>query len=212
MPVDYSRTKIYTIRSPHTNKIYVGATTKHYLSQRMEGHRKEYKSFLEGKRNSCTTSRFILECGEAYIQLEEKFPCSSIEESNKKEREYIDKYGERRVNIQKPCRTMKEWRDDNKDKIREYREQNKEQISTNMKEWYEDNYKENKERMARAKEYYKDNKERIFAQQKEPFTCPYCSITIQIVNKARHFRSKFCREAREAQEAQEEEIEIIFED
>ena len=40
--MDYSKTKIYKIWSPLGDKIYVGATTKNYLSERMTAHRHAY--------------------------------------------------------------------------------------------------------------------------------------------------------------------------
>ena len=192
MVVDYSRTKIYSIRSPHTNKLYIGATTKKYLSKRLAIHRAEYKQFLNGKRKTCCSSRLILELGEAYIQLEEKFPCESIEESNKKEREWVDKFGELCVNNKKPGRTKREYYEENREKtlekVKEYSRANKDKISTRMKK------------------YYKQNREKIQAQQREPFTCPHCSTITSYGHKARHFRTKVCQAAREAQE----DVEIIY--
>ena len=48
--VNYSNTKIYKIWSHQGEMIYVGSTTKEYLSQRMDTHRGNYTKWKkEGK-------------------------------------------------------------------------------------------------------------------------------------------------------------------
>ncbi len=57
--VNYSNTKIYKILStqgPHIYACHIGSTTKEYLSQRMDEHR---RSFKNGKR--VTNSTLIFE-------------------------------------------------------------------------------------------------------------------------------------------------------
>ena len=49
--VNYNKGKIYMIEpiSDHDDgDVYIGSTTKQYLSQRMEFHRRDYKNFLNG--------------------------------------------------------------------------------------------------------------------------------------------------------------------
>jgi hypothetical protein len=41
--VNYGNGKIYKIESHLGDKIYIGSTTKQYLSQRMDKHRSEYR-------------------------------------------------------------------------------------------------------------------------------------------------------------------------
>ena len=43
--IDYTKTKIYKTWSHLGDKLYIGATTKKYLSERMVHHRKDYKSW-----------------------------------------------------------------------------------------------------------------------------------------------------------------------
>ena len=50
--MDYSKTKIYKIWSLKGDKIYVGATTKALLCQRMSKHRSNYKQWSNGKTNN----------------------------------------------------------------------------------------------------------------------------------------------------------------
>ena len=52
MPNDYTKGKIYAIRSSQTDKVYIGSTIQP-LSQRMSGHRADYKCFLK------TSERYI---------------------------------------------------------------------------------------------------------------------------------------------------------
>ena len=46
---DYQNGKIYQITSHCGDKIYIGSTTKKYLSQRMDKHRSSYKQWKQGK-------------------------------------------------------------------------------------------------------------------------------------------------------------------
>jgi hypothetical protein len=51
MTIDYSKGKIYKIEpicDHDENEIYIGSTTKEYLSQRMTKHRDDYKQWLNG--------------------------------------------------------------------------------------------------------------------------------------------------------------------
>jgi hypothetical protein len=48
---DYSKGKIYKIQSHLGDKIYIGSTTKQYLSQRMVQHKGDYKCWKNGKLN-----------------------------------------------------------------------------------------------------------------------------------------------------------------
>jgi hypothetical protein len=43
--IDYTKTKIYKIWSHLGDKLYIGSTTKKYLSERMAYHRTDYKSW-----------------------------------------------------------------------------------------------------------------------------------------------------------------------
>ncbi len=47
--VNYENGKIYKIESHLGDKLYIGSTTKQYLSQRMDKHRTDYKQWLNGK-------------------------------------------------------------------------------------------------------------------------------------------------------------------
>ena len=56
--VDYKQAKIYRIEVANdaTAPVYIGSTTKKYLSQRLSGHRSEYQRWKQGNKGSVTTS------------------------------------------------------------------------------------------------------------------------------------------------------------
>lgn len=143
MPIDYSKAKIYCIRSPNTDLIYIGATCQK-LSQRMGEHR------MNLKRDTKITSKFVLECGDAYIELLENYPCANKEELSKKENEYI--------RTQNCCNKRIEGRTK-----QQYREEHKQEISEQRKEYYKRTKEQNKEQ---RKQYYEANKEVISEQCK----------------------------------------------
>lgn len=90
----------------HTNhKIYIGSTTKQYLSQRLAKHKSDYKRYLQKKRNY-TTSYDLLKLGETTIILLEKCPCDSKDELRAREQYYLDLYNTTCVNKQAAFATM----------------------------------------------------------------------------------------------------------
>lgn len=107
---DYSKGKIYAIRSHSIDKVYVGSTTQP-LSKRMAEHR----SCLKLNRNRMSGE--ILQYPDAYIELIENFPCENKEQLNKREGEIIRSMD--CVNKRIAGRTMPEYRKDTKDRILE---------------------------------------------------------------------------------------------
>ena len=80
--VNYANSKVYKIWSTQGDKIYIGSTTKQYLSQRMDKHRSDYKQFL--KSNISVTSSYLVfeEYGvdNCLIELLEAKECISKDE------------------------------------------------------------------------------------------------------------------------------------
>ena len=61
--------KVYVIRSPSTNKIYIGSTIE-TLSSRMSKHRYQFNNFIGSDNyNKWCQSYYILENLDAYIEL-----------------------------------------------------------------------------------------------------------------------------------------------
>ena len=147
----FNKSLLYTIRSPHTDKYYIGSTTQ-ILCKRFADHKTHYKYYQMGKGYFLTSFK-ILELGDAYIELLEEINCDNRNQLEKREGELIREHKLNCVNRNIPCRTDREYRSDNSDIIKEHR-----------KEYYNDNSDIIKEH---RKEYYNDNFDRISQQKKE---------------------------------------------
>jgi len=188
MPVKYQNGKIYKIECNITNEIYIGSTCQPTLARRLTGHVDRYKQVKKGAHCSRLSSYNIIERGDYNIYLIENFPCDNKDELTKREGELIKqmKNDETVVNITIPGRTKAEYRIDNKDKInadkKKYRENNKDKT----KEYS----KNNKEKInATAKKYSEANQEKNKAYKKVQYTCE-CGSTICLVKKSSHIKTK----------------------
>ena len=140
---DYSKGQIYTIRFIDDIKtIYIGSTCQS-LAKRFGGHKITvsglYKHIQETYDNDWS---------KCYIELYESFKCDNKNELTKREgeiiRQFINNKDYNVLNQRIEGRTQKEY-------VKEYYEDNKEKIKEYDKEYYEDN-KEYK------KEYYEKKK------------------------------------------------------
>jgi len=158
--VNYANSKVYKIWSTQGDKIYIGSTTKQYLSQRMDKHRSDYKRWKAGKIKMITSFKLFDEYGleNCFIELIEVKECNSKDELLKLEGKYIREL--ECVNRFISGRTTKEWREDNKETIKQWRVDHKEYLDGYYKTYYENN----KESM---KQHYQDNKEQIIDYQKQ---------------------------------------------
>jgi len=161
---DYSKGKIYSIRSHSTDKIYIGSTIE-TLSSRMTKHRCGYK------KNKSISSREMLKFNDCYIELLCDYPCERKEQLCAKEGEYIRQYKDKCVNRCIAGRTKKEYRNDNK-----------QQLLEQMKQYYETN---KQQLLEQQKQRYNDNKAEIAEKAKQKYTCE-CGSTIRKDEKARH--------------------------
>lgn len=89
--MNYINTKIYKIWSICGDKIYIGATTKQYLSQRMTAHRNSYNTWKNGKSKFITS--YILfdeyDISNCFIELLEAKECKDKNEQTQLEGKYI---------------------------------------------------------------------------------------------------------------------------
>jgi len=136
----YHNGKIYTIRSPHTDKFYIGSTCN-VLYKRFNQH----KCFC--KKNS--SSMIIIDYGDAYIELLENFKCENKNELNKREGELIRLHKNNIVNNRIAGRSKKEYKIDTDNKIKEY-----------GKQYYINNKK-------KIKEYQLKNQDKIKEYEKQ---------------------------------------------
>ena len=127
--VNYNNGKIYKLECLTTGLIYVGSTTKQYLSQRMVQHKSEYMSYKDGKRGYITSFKIIE--GDNYdIQLLESVNCNTKDELLAREGHYIKTL--ECVNKYISGRTKQQYRNDNKDFYDDYHQEY-------SKDWYQAN-------------------------------------------------------------------------
>ena len=168
--INYQNGKIYKIEDAGGNMCYIGSTTKQYLSYRMALHRSDYKKWKAGTH----TRLSVIDIFEKYgvenckIVLIELFPCQSKDELHKREAHYITTT--ECVNKQIPGRTLAEYYQDNKERIR----------------------KEHNEYYAKTKEakklYQEKNKEKIRARRSEVLDCE-CGNTYVKGGTSQHMNS-----------------------
>ena len=160
MSRDYKNGKIYCIRNTKTDDIYIGSSCEKYLSKRWVKHKS--KAQIHDKDSNMLLYKKIRELGveNFYIELIENYPCESQDELRAREGHYIRKMATLNKRIE--TRTEKEWREDNREYIQEWRKQhyqeNKEEIVEKVKKYTEENPDKVKER---SKDYYERNKEQI---------------------------------------------------
>ena len=184
MKVDYSKGKIYKITNDYNDDVYVGSTcdtlVKRFSLHKIEStnerskHRKIYNAF-----NEIGFERFR-------IELLEDYPCEDIYQLRQREGYYIRQIGT--LNKVISGRTDNEYKEDNKELIKErnkhYREDNKELIKERNKNYIENNKEVIKER---KKKYYDANREKILNEKGTKILCECgCSVT----HIARHRKSK----------------------
>ena len=170
MPLNYDQSKVYKIWSPQGDKIYIGSTTKQYLSQRMTAHRKDYNYWKSGKGHFITSYLLFDEYGldGCFIELLEAKSCNSKDELKQLEGGYI-RYLEC-VNKRVENRNEKEYYENNKELIKEkkkqYRLNNKEKMSERDKKYRENN----KEKVSeQSKQKYFRNKDKLSLLNKQVF-------------------------------------------
>jgi hypothetical protein len=173
--VKYCDGKIYMI-APITGgeigDVYIGSTTRKLLSQRMMGHRADYKGWKNGVKRKTTSYDIFSKYGveNCQITLLEQVNATCKDELYARERHHIESLA--CVNRCIVGRSRKEYNEDNRGKIAEYkakyREKNQEQISEyNVK--YQAKYGEqNQEQISKNQaEYYQANREKKVLQQRE---------------------------------------------
>ena len=117
---NYRNGKIYKLVN-NDGVTYVGSTCQQ-LNVRKAEHASKYRKWKQGSKTNYTASFEVFESNASVdIILLENFPCNNKEELHARERHYVDTTT--CVNVQKPCRTNKQWREDNKDHVMEHNKQ-----------------------------------------------------------------------------------------
>ncbi|MDR3597891.1 hypothetical protein [Clostridium sp.] len=181
--------KIYAIRSPSSDKYYIGSTTQ-LLCNRLAGHRQKHRMYVSNPNSSSYYSSYeILNFNDGYIELLENYPCNSREELQRKEGELIIKYKNDIVNKTIAGRNVKDWIKEHKEEIAEKHKQyyinHKNELLLKNKKYRETNKEEiNKQR----KLYRIENKEAIKQHANTNLLCE-CGGQYTCANRARHFKS-----------------------
>lgn len=173
---DYKQSKIYCVKSPTINKIYVGSTTKRLLCMRWGCHKYDYRKWLETKNNRHYISVFeVMKNNDAFIELIKEYPCSSKEELEQEETKCVLEC-KNAVNQQRPRRTSKQWREDNKEIIKKKK-----------KEYY---YKNHERWLKYHIEYGKKNKERKKEYDSKRVLCVACNKLYNRSSLNKHYKTQ----------------------
>jgi hypothetical protein len=160
---DYSKGKIYSIRSHQTDLVYIGSTCQP-LSHRMGGHRKSYKHWLTHPKRYTSSYELLDNYDDCFIELIENCESKSKEELLRREGDLI-RITQNCVNQKTAGRTKKEYQDEHKEDKKEYDKQygkvNKDKIAQ-----YQTQYKkEHRDELNIQKKQYKElNKDKIKLQ------------------------------------------------
>ena len=164
----YDKAKIYKLVNDTLGLTYYGCTIN-TLRQRLDGHKK--------KANTCKSKLLFQGDGEVKIYLVEEYPTENRDLLRMRERYYIENND--CVNKCIPGRTQKEfnnqYRELNKDKIKEQKKQYRELNKDKIKQYRELNkdkikqYRElNKDKIkGQIKQYYEINKDKIAEYNKQ---------------------------------------------
>lgn len=188
MPVNYQLGKIYKMESP-SGLIYIGSTCEPTLARRLAGHKRDYKSWKNGKFSYVTSFKLFEEDEDnTQIYLIKKFPCDNKDELHAEEGKTIKEHNCVNKNI--AGRTKKEWADDNQEKIKEYQKEYYEKNKDTILEADKVHYQENKTKILEAvKQYREKNLEKIKIYMTKKHDCQ-CGGNYTTSHKAEHFKSK----------------------
>ena len=154
---NYNKTKIYKIWSLLGDKVYIGSTTKDYLSQRMTAHRRDYQRWKITKQKFMSSFILFEEYGveNCLIELLEAKECKDINEARQLEGGYIRTL---------KCVNKRIAGRSDEDSKTEYNKNNKETVMRRALDFY---YNNKDTIRARQNEYYKNNKEELQQKQRE---------------------------------------------
>ena len=154
MPLNYQNSVVYKIccKDPEIKDIYVGSTTN--FKRRMSNHKTNCNN-EKNKHYNYPVYRFIRDHGGfnnwSVVKIRDVV-CKDKYELVAEERKEFEKLGAT-LNRQYPQRSQKEYIEENKEKIDNYKQ-----------EWYEEN---KEEILEKRKEYYDEKKEEILEYHKE---------------------------------------------
>jgi len=168
--IDYSTGKIYKIISSTSNYVYIGSTTN-TLSTRFSIHKSHYKSGKNKALSMIFDNNNIDNC---YIELIKNYPCSCRNELEREEGIELRKINndtstkEICLNYNIAGRTQKEYREEHKEHLKEQRKQWGEKNKSKYLEYKKQYYDNHKEEIAEQdKIRYNNNKQSILEKHKQ---------------------------------------------
>jgi hypothetical protein len=162
---------IYKIACNETGEVYYGSTQQS-LNIRISKHKSKCKAWKETNGRDYISSFQIIDRGNYSYSLIETVECEDKRQLEARERFYIE--NNECINKYIPCRTNKEYREANKENLKEqhkaYYEANKEKIKECSKVFWEQNKDQlqlNRKNSDRDKKYYEANKQKINEKARE---------------------------------------------
>jgi hypothetical protein len=214
--IDHQKTLIYKLVCNDVNvkDLYVGSTVS--FKDRKRTHKSSCNN-TTGKIYNNKIYQTIRTTGgwnNWSMVLIESYPCNSRLEATKRERFWLEELNAN-LNSNVPSRTIKEYYQDNREKINEYQKEmynpeyykeyriaNVEQIKKKQKEYREANREKINQKQKeyseanreKIKEYYQDNRDAIREQQnnykREKIECPHCQKLIGRSYLKKHIQSQ----------------------
>ena len=199
--IDYSKIIIYKIECNDLNitDCYVGSTTD--FKTRKYTHQRRCTNPNDTK-NHYPVYKFIRANGgwtNWTMVLVEAYPCDNKLEALKRERYWIKELNAT-LNKNIPSRTMNEWINDNKDKIKENRKKHYEENKDNVKDKVHQYYQNHKDEVLSYKKIYRNTNKDIIKQKRDAYIkknsekiykkidCE-CGGSYCINSKSKHFKT-----------------------
>ena len=193
--IDFSKTIIYKIvhkEDPDNHESYTGHTTE--FAKRKCEHKKRCLN-PNNKKHHLKVYKYIRENGgwDNFIMLEiEKYPCNDGNEARARENYWYNEL-KSKLNTQVPSRTLKQYFQDNREKLLE---NNKQYYQDNRDEYLEYQKQYRQDNLEKMKQYYQDNREKILENMKQKITCEICGSIVTKVGLSKHKKTQKCMNAK----------------
>lgn len=133
---NYLKSKIYKLESEECDQIYIGSTIQ-TLSERISGHRCNYRRWLIGKEYYCSSYDLFLkyDVDTFKITLIENYPCKTKEQLRVRENYWINKF-DNCVNDRNAFISEKDKKKKQKEYLKKYYQENREKLKKNASNNY----------------------------------------------------------------------------
>ena len=184
---DYTKGTIYMLEPTieyEEGDIYYGSTTQ-TLHKRFYEHKKLFRLNYQGKSKTLF-EKYGIE--NVKIILIKNYPCEGKKELEAEEATYIR--NNKCVHRNIPSRSQKEYREDNKEKLKAYFKDYNETNKEKKQEYFKGYCETNKEKLNEQRRQYREvNKEKINEKKKEKIKCE-CGCEVLKQNIRQHQSNK----------------------